>query len=172
MNKENMLYVLNNSDFMNWLMNKLGEHFYVDDTNVNLTGEDIFFARKLKTLYELVSEYAINNHIYPTKFMQYEMYYVYYNNDVFYVYHGNETYGCLNSNLNKKELPYCINFDSIKKNKMEELLYSNNGIFKKVKEEVLKLHQEGFKMDDIKNVLNNLCDRIDEEEKGFVYKKK
>ena len=172
MNKGNMLFILNNDDFMNWLMNKLGEHFYIDDTNVKLNGDDLFYAKKLKTLYELVSEYALNNHIYPTRFMQYDMYYVSYNDNVFYVYEGNETYGCLNSNLNRKELPYCINYDNVKKSKIEEIIYSNKGVFGNLREEIMKLHRDGFKTDFIKGIIVDLCNKIDEDEKGFVYEKK
>lgn len=172
MNNEDMLYVLTNDNFMNWVMKELGKHYYVSDANNNLEKEDLFFAKKLKTLFDLVSEYAENNHIYATEFMQYEMYYVYYNGSVFYVYERMNTYGCFSNNINKKELPYCINFDDVKKNKMESIINSDHGIFKDLKDEVVKLHKKGFSTEFIKELLNDLFNKMDEEEKGFVYKKK
>ena len=110
--EEEMIYVLSNTNFMNWLTKKLNEHYYVDNMASKLEENDLFFASKLKTLYLIIEEYANKKHIFATKIMDKSFYYVDYNGHVFFVYKGTNSYGCFNNTLDKKYLPYCINFSN------------------------------------------------------------
>ena len=169
MNNEDMVYVLSNTNFMNWIVTELNEHYNINDHSGRVTEDNIFYYSKLKTLYELVKEYAINNHIEPTISMQYSLYYVYYSGNVFFVYEGNGAYGCFNNTLDKKNILYCINFDDVVKRKLEDIINSNTGLLHKLKKEIENLYQEGISMDFVKQVLTKLIDEVKEEK---VYKKK
>ena len=171
MNNEDMVYVLTNTNFMNWVIKEINEHYHIDDCNSKIDEKELPYARNLKTLYELVREYARNNHIEPTTSMQYTFYYVYYNGSVFFVYETNNSYGCFNNTLDKKNLLYCINFEDVVKSKIEDIINSDTGLLHGLKKEIIRLNKDGVSIEFIEKIFSKLIEEIKNDEKGKTFKK-
>lgn len=172
MNNEDMVYVLSNTNFMNWIIKELNEHYYIDDHNSKLTEEDAFYASKLKTLYELVAEYAYKNYIEVSKSMQYNLYYVYYNGTVFFVYEGSNSYGCFNNTLDKKNVLYCINFEDVIKSKLDDIINSDTGLLHGLKKEIMKLNNKGVSLEFIREIFGKVLEEVKEEKEEKIYRKR
>ena len=165
MENEEKLYVLSNTKFMKWIKKRLGEHYYIDDHDSKMDENDLFYANKIKYLYEVIMEYANANNIKPTNYMQYDLYYVNYENHIFFVYKGANSYGCFNNTLDKKDILYCIDFDEVRNSKIEDIISCENDVFSNLKEEVISLHKKGISLDFIKEIIKELVNNIDKKEK-------
>ncbi len=170
MEEREMEYVLTNTKFMEWVLAKLKEHYYVDD-HTEYDDNNMFYAKKLKCLYGLIAEYARNNSIVPDKSSQYEMYYVNYNDNIFMVYGSGKSYGCLNNTLDRKHVPYCISFEDVRKCKIAELINEEKGIFSDLKKEITRLYNKGVSLEFISQVVNKMLFEVKSEDKGHSYKK-
>ena len=166
-----MIYVLSNTNFINWVTKKLNEHYYIDDKTSKLEEHDLFFANKLKTLYELIEDYANKKHIMATRIMDKVFYYVNYKDYVFFVYKSSNSYGCFNNTLNKKDLPYCINYEMVRDSKMEELSYLGNSLFDDIRKDIIKLHDKGYSLEFINQTILKITSNIKNNDRGFTYKK-
>ena len=168
---ENTIYVLTNSNFMNWIIKKLNAHYYIDDHDNKNNETDEFYSKKLATLYHLISDYAKKNNIEPVKFMENNLYYVEYRGNVFFVYEGNNSFGCFNNTLDKKELPYCINFSDVIMTNINDIVNQDNSLFKDLIQEIVKLHRKGISLDFIKEYINNYLSKLGSNEKSYSYRK-
>ena len=172
MEDKEMEYVLSNTNFMNWILKKLKDNYYIDDKKSKLNENDIFYAKKLETLYRLINNYAVNNNIPITNFTQYNLYYINYNDNVFFVYKGIDSFGCFNNTLDKKDMPRnIINFEDVRRDKIEEIINNENSVFNGIKTEITKLYNKGISLEYTSQVISKLLYNVKNEEKGFTYKK-
>ena len=171
MTREDMTYVLSNTNFMNWVMNKLKEHYYIDNKKSELNEQDIFYAKKLSTLYELVADYATKNGIESRMVNQNNMYFVYYNGEIIFVYKSANSYGCICNTIDKRSLPYCINLDDVRRFKIKEILNDENDMFYHLKKDIVKLCNKGVSPEFILEITNKVIEEADINTKGHVYKK-
>ena len=169
-NKDDMIYVLTNTNFMNWVIKNLYNHYYIDDHS-KYNDNDLFYAKKIHVLYDLISEYAMKNNIESTQFGYYDLYFIEYNGSVFFVYRGTNSYGCFNNTLDKNKLPYCINFRDIVKNKITDIINFDNGLLNDLKENIIRLYKKGFSLDLIGDIVDKFIVDIDDKGKSFTYQK-
>ena len=171
MTREDMTYVLSNTNFMNWVMNKLKEHYYIDDKKSNLNEQDIFYAKKLSTLYELIADYATKNGIESKIINQNNMYFVYYNGEIIFVYKNANSYGCICNTIDKKNLPFCINLDDVRRFKIKEILSDDNDMFSHLKKDIIKLCNKGVSPEFIIEIMYKVLDEENINKQNHVYKK-
>ena len=171
MEEKEMEYILFNNNYMKWLKNILSEHYYVDDHDDKISENDYGLAQKIKYLYKMVEEYALSYDIYPTRFENYDMYYVSYADLVFFIYEGKVSYGCFNNTLTKKSLPQCISIEDVRNSKLNDLINSDDSIFSGLKDEIIELNRMGISQDIIYQFVKKLSPRVNEHDKGHVYKK-
>lgn len=172
MAEKEMEYVLCNTNYMNWVIKKLNEKYYIDSHDENYDENDLAHASKLKTLYYIISEYAIHNDIKPVKSVKYDLYFVEYAGNLFFVYEGANSYGCFTSTFDKHDLPSYIKFEDVRREKLGEILDSDNSLFDGLRNEIAKLYNRGVSMELISQVFNRLACETHNEEKGHTYKKK
>ena len=171
MEKE-MIFALSNEKFMDWVISKLNSKYFIDDHNKDLDDNDKFYAKMLRSLFQLVEEFANNSNINPTRLNEYDVYYVEYKGSVFFVYEGPHSYGCFKNTLAKKDIPYCFNFEDIRKSKIDDLIDSDNVLFKGLKEEIVKLDNKGVPLSYICQIVNRIVYKVNNAEKGYTYQKK
>jgi len=172
MDEREIEYILCNKEFMDWIIIKLKEHFYVDDHDTKLSEDDYYKAKNISYLYHIISQYAIANGIDSDRSNQFNIYYIDYEGNLFFVYEGSTSYGCFNININKKNLPFCINFEDVRKFKLDEMLNDDSGLFYDIKNDIINLHNQGVSIDFINQSINRMIHNIKKEEKGHAYKKK
>ena len=172
MNEKEIEYVLYNKKFMNWVVEKLEKHFYIDDHDSKLDENDYTEAQNIKYLFDIVSEYALANGIKTDRSMQFNLYYIDYEGKLFFVYEGTTSYGCFNVGIDKKHMPFCIDFDDVRKFKLDEMLDNDDNLFYDIKTNIIDLHNQGISLEFINQSINRIIHNIKKEEKGHTYKKK
>ena len=172
MNREDMIYVLSNTKFMDWIIKKLSMQYYIDDDKYNLDENDRFYAKKLRVLYQLVEKYAVKNNIEPIMNTDYNLYCVDFKGDLFFVYKKNDTFGCFKNTLNKEDISGCVNFHELQKDQIQSVIDYEESVFSKLKEDISILYRKGISSEYIIQITEKILYDLHNEKNKTLVKKK
>lgn len=160
--------ILHDDKYINSVIKELKKYGYLHSMG---SGK---YISLLPHLYRIVNVYAKTNNLCPIIFKNYSIYYINYNGYIFSIFResidDNIEFGCYPNYLKEEQIPYYIDFNDIKNNREITINEVSNGLIKKVYDAISELNEEGLSVYFINDIVNSICDDLENKEKKLLKK--
>ena len=155
--------ILNDPVYLDTLREKLCVYHHVTEELGDV--ERYNTQKDLSILYGLVDNFAKASNLRATTLMGHQWYEIKYNDYIFNITmrkekDGSVTYECYHTYTDECNLPYCVNIDDIKTWKLIDINELNIGLVANFRDTIKFLNNEGFSLDFIKQLVDEVTESI------------